>query len=139
MAREILLRRDGDLVGLGATVSRGITKVSTQGSTKMPNEDPPSDEKQINHGRRDEDPFKEPPETLKILVWDKGRPIPGFDAAMWRYDVNRYVMKYENYGIEIRDGWEIDHIVPPSKGGTNVLSNLQPLQWQNRRRKDNRR
>ena len=26
-------------------------------------------------------------------------------------------------------GWEVDHIVPRSAGGTDHLSNLRPLQW----------
>jgi hypothetical protein len=32
-------------------------------------------------------------------------------------------------------GWEIDQVKPVAKGGTDDLSNLQPLQWENNRHK----
>jgi 5-methylcytosine-specific restriction endonuclease McrA len=44
-------------------------------------------------------------------------------------------MRYGEYGQTSKYGWEIDHIKPVSKGGTDDLSNLQPLQWENNRRK----
>ena len=39
------------------------------------------------------------------------------------------------YGEESEYGWEIDHVLPLSKGGTHDISNLEPLQWQNNRTK----
>ena len=33
--------------------------------------------------------------------------------------------------------WEVDHIIPKSKGGTGKLSNLRPLHWENNQAKGN--
>jgi len=48
-------------------------------------------------------------------------------ALMWR----------EGYGnTSSKLGWEIDHIVEVSAGGGDGLDNLQALQWENHRAKD---
>jgi len=45
-------------------------------------------------------------------------------------------MRYTDHGDhQSKFGWEIDHIRPVSKGGSDRLDNLQPLYWENNRRK----
>lgn len=61
--------------------------------------------------------------------------IPDKDSAKWRRDICGALMYYPSYGIESNHGWEIDHIYPVALGGGDELSNLQPLQWNNNRRK----
>ena len=69
-------------------------------------------------------------------VWNKGKIIPGFDPKSWRRDICGSNMKFTEYGnTSLQIGWEIDHIKPVSKGGTDELTNLQPLNWENNRRK----
>jgi 5-methylcytosine-specific restriction endonuclease McrA len=74
--------------------------------------------------------------STKDKVWEKGKIIPGYDKDLWRYDVRGKPIKCSEYGnTDSKNGWEIDHIVPVAKGGTDDLSNLQPLQWEVNREK----
>ena len=70
-------------------------------------------------------------------VWEKGTVVQNYDPNKWRKDQCRAWMYREYYGsTDNIYGWEVDHIKPKAQGGTDDLSNLRPLQWENNRAKD---
>lgn len=74
--------------------------------------------------------------TTVGAVWKKGKPIQGYSPDEWRYDIFGAPMRLSLYGDTSSNyGWEVDHIKPVSKGGQDDPSNLQPLQWENNRKK----
>lgn len=68
-------------------------------------------------------------ETVVQQVWDKAQTVSGADSSIWRKDQCGAWIKRGDYGNrQSRFGWEVDHISP---GGSDNLSNLRALHWEN--------
>lgn len=79
-------------------------------------------------------------EDIIQKVWEKGLVMDGMDKNLFRKDHCGAIIRRDMYLIcnePLSMGWEIDRIKPLGHGGTDDLNNLQPLQWENNKRKDN--
>ena len=74
----------------------------------------------------------------KDKVWKKGKKIPGKNPNLYRKDKFGNIMYKPSYGKNTKKGWEIDHSKPQSKGGTDHLNNLQPMNTKANRKKGNK-
>ena len=60
-------------------------------------------------------------------VWGKGKPMRGKNPSTWKKDAYGNPIRRGSYGTNGKYAWEVDHKRPKSKGGSDRLSNLQPL------------
>jgi 5-methylcytosine-specific restriction endonuclease McrA len=68
-------------------------------------------------------------------VWEKADEVIGHDPDKYRMDVCGALIFRHSYGKTSKMGWEIDHIKPKNKGGSDSIRNLQALHWKNNRAK----
>ncbi len=66
-------------------------------------------------------------EEIIDAIWNKAQTIKDRNPIEYRSDIIGNTIYRHSYGKHTIMGWEIDHIKPVSKGGTDDLENLQAL------------
>lgn len=69
------------------------------------------------------------------MAWNKAEIIKGKNPDVYRKDSCGNEIYKSSYGKPTKMGWEIDHIHPKAKGGTDLPRNIQALQWEENRKK----
>lgn len=77
-------------------------------------------------------------ENLVEIIWQKATPIEGYDQTKWRKDFAGAWIQRNQFGIRSEFGWEIDHLMPKSLGGSDDPGNLIPMHWRNNVSKSDR-
>jgi len=71
-------------------------------------------------------------------ILGKAKILKGKNPNTWRRDVKGNIIRFGSYGTKGRYGWEVDHKKPKAKGGSNHIRNLNPLHWQENRKKSDK-
>ena len=70
-------------------------------------------------------------------IWQKANIVNNYNPDIWRKDFAGAWIRRDQYGVESKYGWVIDHLKPISVGGTDDFNNLCPMHIQNNRMKSN--
>ena len=68
-------------------------------------------------------------------AWNNARAIRGRDPDKFRQDPHGNTMNRSSCGQDTSQGWEVDHIKPASRGGSDATVNLQALNTETNREK----
>ena len=71
-------------------------------------------------------------------VWQKARRVKGKNPNLYRRDSQGNLIYKPAYDRDSPMGWQVDHIWPRSKGGSDAQRNLQALQTGANKRKSNK-
>ena len=60
-------------------------------------------------------------------AWNNAKIVRGKDSDTYRQDPYKNIMYSGSYGKKSGMGWEVDHIKPVARGGSDATRNLQAL------------
>lgn len=63
----------------------------------------------------------------KKRAWENAKRVKGKDPSLYRRDPYGNILYWPSYGKSSEMGWDVDHIQPASKGGSDSTRNLQAL------------
>jgi 5-methylcytosine-specific restriction endonuclease McrA len=68
-------------------------------------------------------------------AWEDSRKIRGKNSDQYRRDPYGNEIFKSSYGKQGEKSWELDHIKPKSKKGSDNPRNIQAVQWEENRKK----
>ena len=71
---------------------------------------------------------KMPTEDQIDKAWKNAKTIRGEDPDKYRQDPYGNKIHKNSFGKDSAMGWEVDHIKPKARGGSDATQNLQALQ-----------